>query len=62
MRARTTRFAVRESPLVERHFNVHRIPARVRDDRDPPFDQVKGRELGRASFQTDVFSYWGKTH
>jgi hypothetical protein len=25
-------------PLVERHLYVHRIPARVRDDRDTPLD------------------------
>jgi hypothetical protein len=25
-------------PLVERHLSVHRIPARVRDDRDTPLD------------------------
>jgi len=26
------------APLVERHLSVHRIPARVRDDRDTPLD------------------------
>jgi hypothetical protein len=29
------------TPLVERHLNVHRIPARVRDDRDTPLEWTR---------------------
>ena len=31
-------FAVRFSAVRQRHIHVHRIPSRVRDDREPPLE------------------------
>jgi len=57
-------FAVRFSAVRYRHLGVHRIPPRVRDDREPP---LRGDEMALfmeviwVKTETDYFFLWDST-
>src|SRR3954469_9759463 len=57
-------FAVRLGAVRQRHLHVHRIPPRVRDDRDTPlwWDETGGTTVGIcAGRKPKYFSKWGWT-